>query len=192
MKNSSNTPFVSATCEGETCGFSLPHRLVCCKPAVMKVGEEIAYDDPEPNRHNYTQYVCREHANLLFHRNHAKPDPAPRSPRQINRDTTWVDKEGNLFFISDLTDEHLKNILQYLYKLSVPRLRSLLAKRARGLEKTRAESDDVPETAYSLAEEADKYQHMANHGSDEAVIRHFFPQLPALEFEFRRREVLRG
>lgn len=207
MKNS-NTQFVSETCRGEKCGFSMPYQRTCGQPAVMKVGEEIAYDDPNPERHNFTQYVCREHADRLLHptklrasaspATESAPEPAQpslvraRFPNRANRDTTWVDKEGNQFFISDLTDEHLKNVLQHLYKLSIPRLRSLLAKRARGLEKTRAESDDMPEAAYLQVEAFEKYQQLADHGSDEAVLRHFYPQLPALEFEFRRREVLRG
>lgn len=43
--------FVSSSCEGETC-------LHCGRPATHKVGEEIMHDDPNPNRHNLTAYVC--------------------------------------------------------------------------------------------------------------------------------------
>jgi hypothetical protein len=43
--------FVSATCRGEHCSM-------CKEPATHKVGEEIAHDDPNPNRHNLTAYVC--------------------------------------------------------------------------------------------------------------------------------------
>ena len=46
-------PFVSATCQGERCR--------CGAPAVKKVGEEIAFDDPNPQRHNLTAYVCAHH-----------------------------------------------------------------------------------------------------------------------------------
>jgi hypothetical protein len=43
----------SLTCVGERCW--------CGQPAAKKVGEEIAFDDPMPNRHNLTAYVCAEH-----------------------------------------------------------------------------------------------------------------------------------
>ena len=46
-------PFVSETCEGELCW--------CGKPAVRKVGEEFAYDEPNPERHNLTRYICAYH-----------------------------------------------------------------------------------------------------------------------------------
>lgn len=49
----------SASCEGETC-------TLCGKPAAMKVGEEIMHDDPLPNRHNYTAYVCLECGNRIL------------------------------------------------------------------------------------------------------------------------------
>ena len=45
--------FVSETCEGETCW--------CGKPAVRKVGEEFADDEPNPARHNLTRYICAHH-----------------------------------------------------------------------------------------------------------------------------------
>lgn len=44
---------VSKTCEGERCH--------CGREAVKKVGEEIPFDDPHPNRHNLTAYVCAQH-----------------------------------------------------------------------------------------------------------------------------------
>lgn len=47
-------PWISATCGGEWC-------RMCGKPAVAKVGEEIAHDDPMPVRHNLTAYVCSQH-----------------------------------------------------------------------------------------------------------------------------------
>jgi len=43
--------WVSGTCCGETC-------TLCKAPAAHKIGEEIAFDDPFPNRHNLTAYVC--------------------------------------------------------------------------------------------------------------------------------------
>ena len=59
--------FVSASCEGEVCSM-------CCSLAVAKVGEEIAWDDPFPARHNLTAYVCHDHFCAIFHR---APDGGP-------------------------------------------------------------------------------------------------------------------
>lgn len=55
----SNNRFVSRTCIGEECS-------VCGKPATNKVGEEIPYDDPLPNRHNLTAYLCAEHFDMIM------------------------------------------------------------------------------------------------------------------------------
>lgn len=41
----------SVSCDGETC-------TLCGQPADLKVGEEIAFDDPYPSRHNLTAYIC--------------------------------------------------------------------------------------------------------------------------------------
>lgn len=54
-----NQPFISQSCIGETCS-------VCKQPATHKLGEEIASDDPNPNRHNLTAYVCTEHFNQVL------------------------------------------------------------------------------------------------------------------------------
>lgn len=51
--------FISKTCIGEKCS-------VCGKPATNKLGEEIPYDDPYPNRHNLTAYVCAEHFDMII------------------------------------------------------------------------------------------------------------------------------
>lgn len=50
--------FVSASCQGEVCS-------VCGKPATNKLGEEIPFDDPNPNRHNLTAYVCQAHFEMV-------------------------------------------------------------------------------------------------------------------------------
>jgi hypothetical protein len=50
--------FVSVSCKGTQC--------FCGKPATHKVGEEILHDDPNPNRHNLTAYVCCEHFRQLM------------------------------------------------------------------------------------------------------------------------------
>lgn len=53
--------FVSGTCAGVTCHM-------CGKaPAVVKVGEEIAYDDPNPHRHNATAYLCAGCEEIVLH-----------------------------------------------------------------------------------------------------------------------------
>ena len=53
--------FISGTCRGVTCHM-------CGKAeAVMKVGEEIAYDDPNPHRHNLTAYLCGLCADIVLH-----------------------------------------------------------------------------------------------------------------------------
>ena len=57
----SSNRFVSSTCKGEKCS-------VCGKNATNKLGEEIPYDDPNPNRHNLTAYVCREHFRMIVGR----------------------------------------------------------------------------------------------------------------------------
>lgn len=46
--------FVSASCQGRKCD-------ICGLPSAHKVGEEIPHDDPFPNRHNLTAYVCCAH-----------------------------------------------------------------------------------------------------------------------------------
>jgi hypothetical protein len=51
LADSPNVHHVSASCGGEVCS-------ICGDPATHKVGEEIMHDDPCPNRHNYTAYVC--------------------------------------------------------------------------------------------------------------------------------------
>lgn len=62
-------PFVSESCQGEVCR--------CGAPAVAKIGEEIAHDDPNPNRHNLTAYVCARHYALVL---------GPTAARQVGYD----------------------------------------------------------------------------------------------------------
>lgn len=50
--------FVSGTCEGERCR--------CGAPAQHKVEESVAYDDPFPNRHPLTAYVCDLHFRAIM------------------------------------------------------------------------------------------------------------------------------
>lgn len=50
---------VSGTCGGEVC-------FLCGADATHKVGEEIPYDDPMKNRHNFTSYVCCQHFYAIF------------------------------------------------------------------------------------------------------------------------------
>lgn len=53
-----NSIYIPASCEGEVC--------FCGKPAIRKLGEEIFSDDPIPNRHNLTSYVCGEHFAMVL------------------------------------------------------------------------------------------------------------------------------
>jgi hypothetical protein len=39
---------------------------LCGAPATHKVGEEIPWDDPVPDRHNLTAYVCCAHFRLIL------------------------------------------------------------------------------------------------------------------------------
>jgi hypothetical protein len=83
----SGEPWISATCQGELCR--------CGRPAVRKIGEEIAFDDPFSFRHNLTAYVCAIHfAEIL----------GPAAARQVGLETTeenaMIPKET-----ADLADE---------------------------------------------------------------------------------------
>lgn len=64
-------PEVSAACVGEKC--------YCGAPAAKKVGEEILFDDPNPDRHNLTSYICARHYAELM---------GPVGARQIGIDPT--------------------------------------------------------------------------------------------------------
>ncbi|MCA9487506.1 MAG: hypothetical protein KC516_00940 [Nanoarchaeota archaeon] len=52
---------VGESCIGEICPVDN-----CGKDATHKVGEEILYGDPSPDRHNLTSYVCCEHYQKIF------------------------------------------------------------------------------------------------------------------------------
>lgn len=49
-------PFISGCCKGEHCSFEC-----CSQPAEHKVEEVLFIDDPMPNRHELTAYVCHMH-----------------------------------------------------------------------------------------------------------------------------------
>ncbi len=61
-----NSYHSSASCRGERCS-------VCGADATHKLGEEIMHDDPFPERHNLTAYVCCEHFRMVL-------GPATRCP----------------------------------------------------------------------------------------------------------------
>jgi hypothetical protein len=50
--------FRSVCCEGEDC--------FCGKPADHKVEEAVMHDDPMPNRHPLTRYICHEHFAMVM------------------------------------------------------------------------------------------------------------------------------
>ena len=54
-------PFVSQSCKGEHCGFE-----GCGEPAEHKVEETIFADDPLPQRHPLTAYLCQRHFAALM------------------------------------------------------------------------------------------------------------------------------
>lgn len=62
--------FVSDSCEGESC-------TLCGKTATHKIGEEIMSDDPNPQRHNFTAYVCCTHFRAIFGTATSCPPPVP-------------------------------------------------------------------------------------------------------------------
>ena len=72
-------PFISAACAGETCR--------CGAPAVAKIGEMIAHDDPNPARHNFTAYVCARHYALLL---------GPLAGRQVGYDPRALKREDTV------------------------------------------------------------------------------------------------
>lgn len=57
--------FVSGSCLGEICSICLKH-LGIRVTATCKVGEEVAFDDPNPHRHNLTAYLCSMHFDEIF------------------------------------------------------------------------------------------------------------------------------
>lgn len=57
--------FVSGSCLGEICSICLKH-LGIRVSATCKVGEEVAFDDPNPHRHNLTAYLCSKHFDEIF------------------------------------------------------------------------------------------------------------------------------
>ena len=61
--------FVSASCQGEYCVMCRLNSTDLgryARPATHKVGEEIMNDDPDPERHNLTAYLCCTHFRQLF------------------------------------------------------------------------------------------------------------------------------
>jgi len=60
-----NPRFVSGSCLGEICSICLKH-LGIRVSATCKVGEEVAFDDPNPHRHNLTAYLCSKHFDEIF------------------------------------------------------------------------------------------------------------------------------
>lgn len=53
------TAFVSQSCEGEIC-------TICGSDAEHKVSEYVQWDDPIPDRHGLTAYICHRHFVMLM------------------------------------------------------------------------------------------------------------------------------
>lgn len=49
--------------------------------ATHKIGEEIMWDDPQPDRHNYTAYVCCHHFRMVMGR-YVRCDQQPVQPHE--------------------------------------------------------------------------------------------------------------
>jgi hypothetical protein len=96
-------PFVSETCEGELCW--------CGKPAVRKVGEEFAYDGPNPERHNLTRYICAYHfAELMGPAGARSVGIAPASVGRDGIDFPTVDEpmaDGFLYRTTFTGERHI-------------------------------------------------------------------------------------
>ena len=71
---------VPAYCGGEICGMCLRAEESEASPATHKVGEESQPDDEI--RHNWTQYVCCKHFQLIFGLG-AECWPQPMIPRTL-------------------------------------------------------------------------------------------------------------
>ncbi len=84
--------FVSASCQGEKCS-------VCGKPATNKISEVIMPDDQFPNRHEFTNYVCQEHFDMVLRPYLIEKQPISEYGIQIKWDERYSstmedDKQG--------------------------------------------------------------------------------------------------
>lgn len=117
----------------------------------------------------------------------------PKMP-DLDPSAVWTDKHGQKFPISDLTDEHLNNILRLLYRSNIRKMREKLLKQADAFDKSGdAEdptdiSDGPPSYDHTLADER---RDLAE-SPDREVLKHFIPQLPALEWEAQRRGLIKS
>lgn len=106
----------------------------------------------------------------------------------------WIDKHGVSFVIPELTDEHLMNILTLIYRANVRKMRESLLKEAARLKKI-ADHDDLlvdgmdypmSPTHHLVWEKQDLAK-----ATDLEILTYFIPQLPTLEFEARRRALVK-
>jgi hypothetical protein len=77
----SDQPFVSKTCEGEHCP--------CGKPATHKIAEEIAFDDPTPDRHPLTMYICDKCFNMIFIQKKRAETTEPKKTEELSHIHDW-------------------------------------------------------------------------------------------------------
>jgi len=64
----------------------------CGKDATHKIGEEISNDDPYPDRHNLTNYVCCEHYQKIM------GDPAKEQCASLNHELYYFEIDTSLLF----------------------------------------------------------------------------------------------
>ncbi len=77
-------PFVSRSCNGERCSFE-----GCSEPAEHKVEETIFHDDPIPNRHELTAYICHAHFRQIM-----GPAADRRTAQSVRKaPLPWIDAE---------------------------------------------------------------------------------------------------
>lgn len=93
---------VSASCGGRNC-------YICGKPSTHKVGEEIMWDDPMPNRHNYTAYVCCDCFTMIL----GPAVPCEKKPLKIEVDVMIAPKIQKNSWLNDPQYEWFVSGYQY-------------------------------------------------------------------------------
>jgi hypothetical protein len=115
-------------------------------------------------------------------------NPTSRPHGPYSSPHTWTDVAGKIWKIEDLSDEHLLNILRLILRSPVESVRAILRKRVRWLRmRARCDGDSDEPWSSVFAIQAEALAELAMYGTDEEVLTHFVPQLPALLWEKTRR-----